>query len=143
VGRQLFFDFIEQLCDVLFFRFTILSFSAQYEAPFPALVDGHPEDDLSSFPGPSVFNVSIVTPTNSSQNLQLIFNMDVLSRSTSNGLEFTTYKPTPYLPAETISFVLGRMDCRQHSPDSTVLKVPVPTCCFFKAKSLYLAKSRQ
>ncbi len=56
--------------------------------------------------------------------------MDVLSRSTSNGLEFTTYKPTPYLPAETISLVLGRMDCQQHSPDSSPLKVPCPYLLF-------------
>jgi len=102
----------------VYFSFTFLSFSAHYENPFPALIDKQSDQDY--FPGPSIFNLTIVKPDNASRHFQLIFNMDILSQTNSNGLEFTTYKPTPALPVETVSLILGRMNCRQDTDSSTI-----------------------
>lgn len=60
----------------IFCSHIFLSFNSEYESPFPALIEKF-HNELITFPGPSIFNITIAKSASSKQ--LLIFNMDIQS----------------------------------------------------------------
>ena len=75
----------------------------KYDYPFPVLIENLNNDSIV-FSGPSIFNLTLSKPEYF--NL-MVFNMNPSKSVKKDKIEVVNYNPTPFLPSQTIGFLIG------------------------------------